>query len=261
MHDQTTKLLLKKVKKHKKWTEGVFVNPVYWEVNGTPYYMAGFTKNNESVATAYLTIGEENLQDALVAQPKLALFADLSNNIFNIGMDWLKIPNDFFTKPLNIPMHSEDSQVKNGREAYAQLWDTQQKLSVLVKDYKDYFDNDVLIRKRLSEADVVKTQETANMVTMYQYRALKILLDHNDDIKSFARYLKKSDAWSTSNREDKKFILGITENREKMQKSLVGLDLIEDEDFERMIQLNYDCMIEKNKKIIQGQRNYIRYPK
>lgn len=53
MHDETTKLLLKKAKKHKKWTEGVFVNPVYWEVNGTPYYMAGFTKNNQSVATAY----------------------------------------------------------------------------------------------------------------------------------------------------------------------------------------------------------------
>ena len=69
MHNQTTKLLMKKVKKHKKWTEGVFVNPVYWEVDGTPYYMAGFTKNNESVATAYLTLGEEKLEEVLKAQP------------------------------------------------------------------------------------------------------------------------------------------------------------------------------------------------
>lgn len=261
MPDQTTKLLLKKLKKHKKWTEGVFVNPVYWEVDGIPYYMAGFTKNNESVATAYLTIGEENLQDALVAQPKLALFADLSNNIFNVGMDWLKIPTDFYTKPLNITLQTQDSEVKKGREAYAQLWDTQQKVNSLVKDYKEYFDNDVLIRKRLSEADVVKTQETANMLNIYQYCALKILLDQNDEIKSFASYLKKSDEWSTFNREDRKFILGITENVVKMQKNLVGLDVIKDEDFERMTQLNYDYMIEKNKKIITGQRQYIRYPK
>lgn len=29
MWDQTTKLLMKKAKKQRKWTEGVFVNPVY----------------------------------------------------------------------------------------------------------------------------------------------------------------------------------------------------------------------------------------
>ena len=39
---------MKKVKKYKKWTEGVFVNPVYWEVNGKPYYMGGYLKNQEN---------------------------------------------------------------------------------------------------------------------------------------------------------------------------------------------------------------------
>jgi hypothetical protein len=261
MHDKTTKLLMKKVKKHKKWTEGVFVNPMYWEVDGTPYYMAGYTKNNESVATAYLTLGEEKFEEVLEAQPNLALFADLSNNIFNIGMDWLKIPVTYYTKPLSIPVKGADPKVHRGSEAFAQLWDTQQKFNALVKGYKDYFDNDVLIRKQLSEADVIKTQETANMVNMYQYRALRILLDHNDDIKSFAAYLENSDHWSTLNGEDQKFIKGITDNAKKMRANLAGLELIENEDFARMTQLNYDLMIEKNKKIIEGQRQYIRYPK
>lgn len=261
MHDQTTKLLLKKVKKHKKWTEGVFVNPMYWEVDGTPYYMAGYTKNNESVATAYLTLGEEKFEEVLEAQPKLALFADLNNNIFNIGMDWLKIPVSYYIKPLNIPVKGADPKVQRGHEAFAQLWDTQQKFNELVTGYKDYYENDVLIRKKLSEADIIKTQETANMVNMYQYRALMILLDHNDDIKSFAAYLENSDHWSTLNKEDQKFIKGITDNAAKMRANLAGLELIENENFERMTQLNYDDMIEKNKKIIEGQRQYIRYPK
>lgn len=167
MHDGTTKLLLKKVKKHKRWTEGVFVNPVYWEVDGIPYYMAGFTKNNESVATAYLTIGEENLEDALIAQPHLSLFADLSSNILNIGMDHLKIPIAFYIKPLSIPAATDNPPVQRGREAFDRLWDIQQKYSELVRDYKNYYGHDVLVRKHIVEADVVKTQEAANMLNMY----------------------------------------------------------------------------------------------
>ena len=46
-----------------------------------------------------------------------------------------------------------------------------------------------------------------------------------------------------------------------MRANLAGLELIENEDFARMTQLNYDDMIKKNKKIIEGQRQYIRYPK
>jgi len=176
-------------------------------------------------------------------------------------MDWLKIPVSYYIKPLSIPIIGADSRVQRGCEAFAQLWDIQQKFNALMKGYKDYYDHDVLIRKQLSEADVIKTQETANMVNMYQYRALRILLDHNNDIKSFAAYLENSDHWSTMNNEDQKFIKGITDNVEKMRANLEGLGLIENEDFARMTQLNYDHMIEKNKKIIEDQRQFIRYPK
>lgn len=261
MYDETTKLLMKKVKRYKKWTEGVFVNPIYWEVNGTPYYMAGFTKYNQAIATAYLTIGQENLQDALEAQPNLAIFADLSNNIFNIGMDRLKIPIAFYTKPLNIPVHTENPTIHQGREAFAKLWQVQQNFNELMKDYQTYYDHDVLIRKKLSYTDIVKTQETANMVNMFQYQTLKTLLDSNEHIKKFAGYLETTEHWSNLSKEDRKFIKGITENAETMRKNLASLELIEDDDFARMTKLNYDYMIEKNKKIIESQRQYIRYPK
>lgn len=52
MDKKTEKLLIKKAKKLAKWYEGVFVNPVFWEVNGKPYYMAGFTVHNTAKATA-----------------------------------------------------------------------------------------------------------------------------------------------------------------------------------------------------------------
>lgn len=261
MDDQTTKLLMKKVKKHKKWTEGIFINPINWEVNGKPYYMAGYTKNNESVATAYLTIEEEILEEALEAQQHLALFGDLSNNIFSIGMDRLKIDAGYFTKPLSIPVSATDQDVVKGREAYAEIWKIQQDFSSLVKDYKNYFDNDVLIRSRINPEDVSKTEDTALMVNMYQYLNLKTILDNHKEIQAFAAYLESTDSWSGLGKDPQTFLKGITDNAEKMRQNLNGLNMIENEDFETMKKLNYEKMIAENKEIIANQRKYIRYPK
>lgn len=261
MNDQTTQMLLKKVKKHKKWTEGVFVNPIYWMVNGKPYYMAGFTKNNASVATAYLTIGEESREEALEAQRHLPLFGDLSNNIFNIGMDFTKINSAYFTQPLSIAVSTSDADILAGREAYAELWQIQQKITSLVKDFKNYYDHDVLVRKEISEEDVGRVMKTANLLTLYQFVNLRIILEKNSEIKAFVSFLKNSGSWNELAKDTQKFVQGITDNTEKMRKSMAGLNVIPDDNFEKMEKLNYEKMIEENKKIIEGQRQYIRYPK
>lgn len=78
------------------------------------------------------------------------------------------------------------------------------------------------------------------------------MLDHNKDIKAFAAYLEKTEKWVILSKEEHKFIKGITDNIGTMRKNLADLDLIEDEDFGRMTKLNYDSMIEKNRKIIEG---------
>jgi hypothetical protein len=262
MNDQTTQMLLKKVKKHKKWTEGMFVNPIYWMVNGKPYYMAGFTKNNAPVATAYLTLeDEEEREEALEAQRHLALFGDLSNNIFNVGLDFLKINAAYFTEPLSIPASLADDAALQGRDAFAELWKIQQKISSMVKDYKNYYDNDVLVRKEITQADVERTQETANLLNLYQFLNLEILLEKNSAIQAFASFLKGTEGWKHMGKESQKFVLGIGGNVESMRKSQTGLNVIPDSDFEKMKKLNYDKMVEDNKKIIEGQRQHIRYPK
>lgn len=261
MDDSVTKLLMKKVKKYKKWTEGAFVNPVYWMVNGTPYYMAGFTKNNAPVATAYLTIGDEKLDEALEAQRHLAIFADLNHNVLDIGKDFLKINANYFTQPLSIPVDDSNLSVLTGKEAFSELWKNQQKIFSLVTEYKQYYETDVLIRREIFMKDIIKTQEAANLLTLYQYLNLKILLDNNDEIHAFSSFLKTTKQWRKLDRQSKKFVKGISGNLRKMRKSMDNLNLIIDEDFETMITLNYNKMIEENKPIIEGQRKYIRYPK
>lgn len=261
MWDQTTKLLMKKAKKQRKWTEGVFVNPVFWMVNGTPYYMAGFTRNNQSVATAYFTIGEENVDEVLIAQPNLSYFADLSGNLSRMATDRANIPISYYTKPLDIPIMNASPQVQQGRDAFAHFWEIQQTFNQMLQDYTAYYNDDVLIRKHITDTDLSKMKEFAVLADIYQYQTLKILTSQGEDIQAFAAFLENTKEWSSLSRQEKKFIKGIAVGKENMQKNMEALDVLEANDFDQMVKLNYDHLINKNKAIIEGQRQYIRYPK
>ncbi|MCJ1908056.1 hypothetical protein [Planococcus ruber] len=259
MDDQTTKLLMKKVKKHKKWTEGAFVNPVYWEVNGKPYYMGGFTKNNEVVGTAYVSTGDEVREEAMEAQSNLSLFADLSSSILNAGGERLNIPTEYYTNPLNIPVSTTDAKVLEGRKAFAVLWELQQKFNEDTRGYKNYYDEALKIG-RITEEDVLRTQQTANQMSMYQYTTLHTLVQKNEEIRSFAAYLEKQDGWDRLMKEEQKFVKGIAENKDMLQKNLRNLDMAEHADYETMTALNFERMVEKNKKSIDSQKQFVRYP-
>lgn len=117
------KQLLKKGKKFKKWSEGMFVNPFYWVVNGTPYYAVGYTKgkNNESVASAFFTLGKEVKEDALAAHPPLALFSDLSRNFFKFGSDRAAVSSLYYTKPLSLSVNTAEPEVNAGLDAFSKL--------------------------------------------------------------------------------------------------------------------------------------------
>ncbi|TCI80379.1 hypothetical protein EVJ20_03440 [Exiguobacterium sp. SH0S1] len=261
MWDQTTKLLMKKVKKHKKWTEGVFVNPVYWMVNGTPYYMAGFTRNNQSVACAYFTIGDEKVDEVLIAQPNLSYFADLSGNLSQMATERLNIPITFYTKPLSIPVVNASPQVQQGRDAFEDFWEVQQAYNQVLRDYTAYYNDDVLIRKHITDTDLTKIKEFAVLADIYQHQTLKILTSQGEAIQAFAAFLENTQEWSSLSREEKKFIKRIAVGKENMQKNMDALNVLEANDFDQMVKLNYDHLINKNKAIIEGQRQYIRYPK
>ncbi len=131
----------------------------------------------------------------------------------------------------------------------------------MLKEYQIYYNNDVLIRKHITEEDLNKSKKIANMGDVYQYQTLKILLDTSEEILAFAAYLEKTPEWSDMSKEERKFIQSIAANKEELPEKMAALDLIEDSDFDRMVQLNYDQLMVKNKKIIEGQRQYIRYPK
>lgn len=261
MDKETTKLLMKKVKKHSKWTEGTFVNPIYWTVNGKPYYMGGFTKGGESVATAYLTIGEEVKEEALEAQQWLSLFADISKNILNASNDRLRVNPSYFTKTLAMPVSSGDPKVTEGRDAYAELWEIQQEYVQLANAYIDYYEKDVLVRGEITEADVHFTQEQANLLTVMEYRTLKALSQWNDEIQAFVAYLKTSGNLDELTKDEKYFVENIAENKENIEKNLAGLNLLIDKDLEKMIEINLERNKILNSEQIAAQRQYIRYPK
>lgn len=218
MDKKTEKVLLKKVKKLSKWYEGVFVNPISWEVNGKPYYMAGFTVGNTPKASAYFTtVGEETREEAEIAQSSLSLFSDSSTNIFNVGREHLKINTAYYTGPLAIPVTTTEAAVIEGHKAFKHLWDVQQKFNQLTNEYQRYYDN-LLLRVQLTQSDIDYTIEKANWVNLYQYETLSILLDQNSVLRVYSNYLMTTKEWKALSRDQRTFATKITDNIEKMEK-------------------------------------------
>lgn len=250
------------MKNLKTWTEGTFVNPISYRVNNKLYYMGGFRKGNEVVATAYLTLdGEEEKKEAYEAQPYLSTFGDISNNIYAGGKERSKVDTTYFTVPLAVSLQTDQEEIKAGFEAYGKLWDLHQKYVRAYLEYKDYYENDVLVREEITISDVRKTQKTAAWINMYQYGTLKILVEKNSEIKAYVAYLENIDVWDTMTKDQRTFIKGVTEDKEKLQESLEELGLIEDENEEKMLQVNYEHAIQLNTEQMIGQQQYIRYPK
>lgn len=261
MDEKTMKLILKKGKKYKKFSEGIFVNPFYWVENGNPYYAVGYTKGNGSVASAFFTVGEEDKEDAMKAHPPLALFSDLTRNIYSNGLERSKVNLRYYMQPLNIPVNSQDNAVNEGRAAYAELLRLQREFNDFMKDYTNYYDNEILAKGEITNKDVEKAQQSVVELDMYQYQIGSVLLNQHQNIEAFEAYLKKQDDWKKLDKETIGFLNGITKNMDKVQKDFEGLDLIVNEDRERMFQLNYDKMIADNEKAMESQKKNIRYPK
>lgn len=260
MDKKIEKLLIKKAKKLSKWYEGVFVNPIFWEVNGKPYYMAGFTVGNNPKAAAYFTtVGEEIKEEAYSAQSSLSLMADTSNNIFSIGGDHLKIDTAYYTEPLAISVNSTENSVVEGHKAFQQLWGVQQKFNQLVNEYQSFYDN-LLLREQLTQSDIDYTIETANWVNLFQYETLSILLNQNSVLRSYSGYLETTKEWKSLSKDQRTFVTEVTNNRTKMEEGLQNLALIEVDDPEKMVALNLEKAKIDLKSGIEKQKKHIRYP-
>lgn len=260
MDKKTEKLLMKKVKKLSKWYEGVFVNPISWEVNGKPYYMAGFTVGNTPKATAYFTtVGEETREEAEIAQSSLSLVSDTSTNIFNVGRERLRINPAYYTGPLAIPVTTTEAAVVEGHKAFKQLWNVQQKFNQLTNEYQDFYDN-LLLREQLTQSDIDYTIETANWVNLYQYETLSILLNQNSVLRIYSNYLMTTKEWKDLSRDQRTFATKLTDNIEKIAQSLRSLELIEVENPEEMVELNLEKAKNDLRKGIKKQIKHIRYP-
>lgn len=261
MDKNTVKQLTKRMKKFKTWTEGTFINPISYRVNGKLYYMTGFTKGGKSLGMAYFTLdGEEVKAEAYEAQTYLSTFADISKNIFSIGEDHLKIDLAYYTALLAIPMDSKLPEVIEGHQAYQTLWEWHQEYNQCFLEYKQYYEQDVLVREEITVDDVRKTQKTATIINLYQYDTIKLLLDKNAEIEAYIAYLEETKEWGKLTKDQRTFANGITKNKAKLENSIHTLGLIEDEDREKMLQLNFDYGIKLNAEQMIGQQQYIRYP-
>lgn len=262
MDKKTIKILMKKVKKFKTWTEQTFVNPICYRVNGRLYYMTGFIKKGEVIGTAYFTLeGEEAKAEAYEAQLQLSTFADISKNVFTAGEDRLKIDPTYFTTLLAYPLDTERPDILAGYQAYTALWERHQKFCQLFEEYKDYYEYEVLIREEITVADVRKTQKTASTLDVYQYFTLNILLDKKDEIRAYVSFLETTPLWQELTKNQRVFAKGITEEENRLKTNLQTTEIVEYENHEEMLQRHFEYVIELNAEKIKEQQRFVRYPK
>ena len=262
MDKQTGDFLLKKGKKYKKWGEQMLVNPFYWVVNGKPYYPLVYLSGGKSVASGFFSTEEgEVKEDAYRAHPPLAIFSELSTNIFSIGEERVAVGTGYFIDLLAVPFQSEDEQIAKGREVFAELLKLQQDFIAIMEEFTHYYDYDVLVRGKLEESDILKVQETVITLQLLQYRIGITLQKNADSLKKFEDYLKTRKEWKKLKKDSRSFIKGILSRMGAAKKELAALNVIVDENPEKMFQLNYDAMIKKIAHANESQRNHIRYPK
>ncbi|WP_281864121.1 hypothetical protein [Planomicrobium okeanokoites] len=262
MDKQTGKFILKKGKKYKKWSEQMLVNPFYWVEGGKPYYVVVYLSGGRSVASGFFSTeeGEVN-EDAYRAHPKLSIFSELSTNIFTIGEERAAVGTGHFIDLLAVPFQNGDERAAKGRDIFAELLKYQQDFIAIMKEFTDYYDNDVLIRGKLEESDIQKVQETAITLQLLQYRIGTTVQNHAEGLQKFEDYLKTREEWKKLKKDSQSFIKGILSRMGQAKKELDALNIIVDENPDKMFQLNYDHMIKKIADANESQRNHIRYPK
>lgn len=262
MDKQTGKFILKKGKKYKKWSEQMLVNPFYWVEGGKPYYVVVYLSGGRSVASGFFSTeeGEVN-EDAYRAHPKLSIFSELSTNIFTIGEERAAVGTGHFIDLLAVPFQNGDERAAKGREVFAGLLKDQQEFIAIMKEFTSYYDHDVLVRGKLEESDILKVQETVITLQLLQYRMGTAIQKHVAELQSFEDYLKSREEWKKLKKDSQSFIKGMLSRTGAARKELDALNVIVDEDPEKMFQLNYERMIKKIDEANVSQRNHIRYPK
>src|SRR5690606_37731223 len=219
MDKQTGDFLLKKGKKYKKWSEQMLVNPFYWEENGKPYYVVVYLSGGRSVASGFFSTEDgEVKEDAYRAHPKLAVFSELSTNIFNIGEERAAVGTGYFIDLLAVPFHSEDKEAAKGREVFAELLKHQQEFVKIMKEFTYYYDHEVLVRGKLEESDILKVQETAITLQLLQYRIGTAIQEHAGELQRFEDYLKTREEWKNLKKDSKSFIKGMLSRMGEAQK-------------------------------------------
>ncbi|ANU26310.1 hypothetical protein [Planococcus versutus] len=262
MDKQTGDYILKKAKKYKKWGEGMLVNPFYWVENGVPYYVVVYLSRGKSVASAFFSTQDgEVKEEALRAHPPLAIFSELSTNIFNIGEERAAIGTGYFMDLLAVPFLSDDEQAAKGREVFADLSKYQQEFIAIMKDFTSYYDDEVLVREKLEQTDIDHVQKTVITLQLLQYKIGVTVQQHGEELKKFEEYLQTREEWQKLAKDKRAFIKGMLSNLKEARKELDALNVIEQEDPDTMFQLNYDRMLEESNIAMESQKKYIRFPK
>lgn len=226
------KQLFKAAGKYKKWLENITLNPFAYTVNGRNYHLVIYHRKSPQDLTGYAIVSlekgpKEEYRKALLP---LTLFSGASTNIFNIMGARSKILPIYYRGVIEAIQSSDlagDKTMNAGKEAFEKLLEIQIPFNKLYKEYEDYYDNQVLTNKIITDEDIDYTITVLSKLDLMQFRQGLILSEHGGIMPEFLQKLDR-----IKNKlpyESVKFIQGFKSNRDIID------DRLSDFGFEREI--------------------------
>lgn len=240
------KQLFKAASKYKKWLENITLNPFNYAMNGRRYHFAIYHRKGPQHLSGYAIISlekgpEEEYRNALFP---LTLFSAASTNIFNIMGPRSKILPRYYRgviEAIQSSNYSDDGTMKAGKEAFEKLLELQIPFNNLYEEYENYYDNQVLVKKSITDEDIDYTITVLSKLDLIQFRQGLILSGYGEMMPEFLRKLER-----IKNKlpyESVKFIQGFKSNQHIIEERLSAFG------FEREIMnLPQEEQIEKKKE-------------
>lgn len=191
MEKQQLTELKRQVKSYKNFFEKININPIYWVVNGKPYYMVIFTKGKQMKGTAYITSeGTAEYEEAKIAQKPLSLFSEYSNWL--VRNKWVIDSVDFkqYSVPLSVEFYSKNEQALEGREIFEAVLEHIKSMERQTLEFLSCYDK-IVERSALNVSDIEWIISQYTKVRVHQYKANKITEGKKKVLKQFADTFKK----------------------------------------------------------------------
>ncbi|MBM7715937.1 hypothetical protein JOC94_002948 [Bacillus thermophilus] len=257
--------LMKEAARYKKWFERYSLNPFAYDINGRKYHYVIYhgSKTSDFKGYAIISLDGGPKSEYREAIFPLKLMSAAGHNIFNLAGPRSKVLPEYFKGVIDaVETHfSNDPTMREGNQLFKELMNLQVRFNNLFHEYKNYYDNDLLVKKEIIDHDIDYTLTVAAKLDLFQFKQGLILEKMDNHFSEFfQKVMKEKKVFSTESRQ---FIKGMQSSKDSFEQGMAEFTYERDImhlSEEEQIELKKEHMIKTAEKLIQDREKQLRGP-